>query len=74
MEMALERLDKIIASTGRWSRREVKNLIRQGRVLVNGMPPRSAEEKADPETAEIVVNGETITFRRYTWILINKTA
>ena len=29
MEMALERLDKIIASTGRWSRREVKNLIRQ---------------------------------------------
>ena len=74
MEMALERLDKIIASTGRWSRREVKNLIRQGRVLVNGMPPRSAEEKADPETAEIVVNGETITYRRYTWIMLNKPA
>ena len=74
MEMALERLDKIIASTGRWSRREVKNLIRQGRVLVDGMPPRSAEEKADPEAAEIVVNGEAITYRRYTWIMLTQPA
>ena len=30
--MAAQRLDKIIASTGRWSRREVKDLVRQGRV------------------------------------------
>ena len=28
--MAAQRLDKIIASTGRWSRREVKDLVRQG--------------------------------------------
>ena len=28
--MALQRLDKVIASTGRWSRREVKELVRQG--------------------------------------------
>ena len=55
--MALQRLDKIIASTGRWSRREVKNLVRQGRVLVDGVPARSAEDKADPETADIAVNG-----------------
>ena len=26
--MAAQRLDKIIASTGRWSRREVKDLVR----------------------------------------------
>ena len=35
--MALERLDKLLASTGRWSRKEVKDLVRQGRVLVNGV-------------------------------------
>ena len=34
--MAAQRLDKIIASTGRWSRREVKDLVRQGRVTVDG--------------------------------------
>lgn len=70
--MEKQRLDKIVASTGRWSRREVKALVRQGRVLVDGVPARSAEEKADPETAEIVVNGETLTYRRFTWIMLNK--
>ena len=72
--MALQRLDKIIASTGRWSRREVKSLIRQGRVLVDGVPARSAEDKADPETADIAVNGERILYRRYTWVMLNKPA
>ena len=50
--MAQERLDKLLASTGLFSRREVKDLVRQGRVLVDGVPARSAEEKADPLTAE----------------------
>ena len=72
--MEKQRLDKIIASTGKFSRREVKNLIRQGRVLVDGVPPRSPEEKADPEAVEIVVNGEVLTYRRYTWLMLNKPA
>lgn len=72
--MEKQRLDKLIASTGRWSRREVKNLVRQGRVLVDGVPVRSAEEKADPEKAEILVNGEAIAYRRYTWVMLNKPA
>ena len=49
--MEKQRLDKIIASTGKWSRREAKDLIRQGRVLVNGAVARSAEEKTDPAAA-----------------------
>lgn len=52
----------------------MKNLTRQGRVLVDGIPARSAEEKADPETAEITVNGEVLAYRRFTWIMLNKPA
>ncbi|MBR1690156.1 MAG: rRNA pseudouridine synthase [Oscillibacter sp.] len=72
--MAQERLDKVIASTGRWSRREVKALVRQGAVLVEGRPARSPEEKVDPETANIQVAGEHLTYRRYTWVMLNKPA
>ncbi len=72
--MELQRLDKVIASTGRWSRREVKLLVRQGRVLVDGVPARTSEDKIDPAQAEIVVNGETLTWRKYTWIMLNKPA
>ena len=72
--MEKQRLDKIIASTGKWSRREVKSLIRHGQVLVDGLPAAGPAEKADPETAEIVVNGERLTYQRYTWIMLNKPA
>ena len=58
--MEAQRLDKIIASTGRFSRREVKLLARQGRILVDGRPIRDTAEKADPETAEITVDGRTV--------------
>lgn len=72
--MEKQRLDKIIASTGRWSRREARDLIRQGRVLVDGVPARSAEEKTYPEAAEITVGGEPLQYRRYTWVMLNKPA
>lgn len=70
--MEKQRLDKIIASTGRYSRREVKQLIRQGSVLTDGVPARSAEEKFDPEITAVEVNGELLTYRRYTYLMMNK--
>lgn len=72
--MEKQRLDKIIASTGKWSRREAKDLIRQGRVLVDGAAARSAEDRADPEAAAITVSGEALEYRRYTWVMLNKPA
>lgn len=70
--MEKQRLDKLIASTGRWSRREVKLLLRQGEILVNGAPARSPEEKVDPEEARILVGGEPLVYRKYTWLMLNK--
>ena len=68
----MERLDKILASTGKWSRREVKQLVRQGRVLADGQPAASPEEKYDPETVEFTVDGEPVGYRRVTWLMMNK--
>ena len=72
--MERQRLDKIIASTGKWSRREVRELARRGLVTVDGAAVRSVEEKFDPEAAEILVKGEALAYRRYTWIMLNKPA
>lgn len=70
----MERLDKLLASTGRWSRREVKRLVREGRVLVDGVPAAGAEEKADPAASRILVDGEEIAVRAYTYVMLNKPA
>lgn len=72
--MAQQRLDKIIAATGRYSRREVKTLVREGRVLVDGRIAASAEDKCDPLIARISVNGEELGYREHTYVMLHKPA
>ncbi|MBR2929123.1 MAG: rRNA pseudouridine synthase [Oscillospiraceae bacterium] len=69
-----QRIDKLVASSGKYTRSEVKKLIRAGLVLVDGIAVRSGDEKADPETVEIRVKGEVLTWRRFTWLMMNKPA
>ena len=54
----MERLDKLLAATGRWSRREVKGLVKAGRVLVDGVPAAAPEQKLDPGRSRVLVDGE----------------
>ena len=70
----MERLDKLLAGTGKWSRREVKALVRQGLVRVNGRLAASAEDKLDPAAAIITVAGETISLCRFTYVMLHKPA
>ena len=72
--MAKERLDKLIASTGRWSRREVKALVREGRVLIDGAIARSAENKYDAGNCRITVNGEDLLLRKHICVMLHKPA
>ena len=70
----MERLDKLLAGTGKWSRREVKALVRQGLVRVDGRLAACAEDKLDPAAAIITVAGETISLRRFTYVMLHKPA
>ena len=72
--MSLMRLDKIVGSTGRWSRREVKQLVKEGRILVDGKPAPAADEKYDPEQSEIRVDGEALCFSTYHYVMLHKPA
>ena len=70
--MGMERLDKLLASTGLWSRKEVKELVRRGRVRVNGAAAAKAEDKADPENDEITVDGKAVDCAPFVYIMMNK--
>lgn len=72
--MGKVRLDKLLADTGQWSRREAKELIRQGRVQVNGAGARSGEEKVETEGLRLKVDGLDIHSREYEYIMLNKPA
>lgn len=70
----MERLDKLLAGTGKWSRREVKALVRQGLVRVDDRLAASAEDKLDPAAAIVTVAGETISLCRFTYVMLHKPA
>lgn len=72
--MAQERLDKLLASTGRWSRREVKELVRQGRVQADGSPVRRPEDKFDPAAVCLTVDGQEVDCAPFVYLMLHKPA
>lgn len=69
----MERLDKILANTGRWSRKEVRELVRAGRVTVDGSTVRVPEEKYDPQ-ARFAVDGQPVSGERLVYLMLHKPA
>jgi 23S rRNA pseudouridine2605 synthase len=72
-EDALERLQKVLAHAGVASRRKSEELIRQGRVTVNGRVVTQLGTKVDPARDSIRVDGQRIQMRsKYTYIVLHK--
>lgn len=69
----MERLDKRLAATGRWSRKEARELIRAGRVAVDGALCRAPEAKVD-ECAPVLVDGAAIGADRPVYLMLHKPA
>ena len=67
----MERLDKVISHMSGKSRREVKELLRQGRVAVNGTVATDGESKTDA-AAEIRVDGKTLGIEEKTTLMLYK--
>ena len=66
------RLDKLIASAGLASRGEVRTLLRQGRVLVDGVPEKSGDRKLDPEAVRVTVDGRELAYAAHHYYMMYK--
>lgn len=72
--MSMERLDKIIASQSTFTRKDARNLIKDGVVCVNGKTMTSPDESVDTEKDEITLFGKAFTVKRFIYIMLNKPA
>lgn len=68
------RLDKYLAEMGAGTRSEVKKLVRAGRVTINGAVAEKPEQKVDPETDTICLDGEALLYAAYEYYLFHKPA
>lgn len=67
-----QRLDKILAHLGYGSRSEIKKLVRGGSIQVNGRAAGDSGMQVNPLEDEIRVHNETVEFREFIYIMLNK--
>ena len=67
----MTRLDKILSTQLNISRTDAKQMIKKGRVSVNGIPAKSGDVKvADADI--VAVDGNKISYSRFVYIMMNK--
>lgn len=71
--MQPQRLDKLIAAQGGFSRTQVKELIRAGLVIVDGARAVSPEQKL-VGNEKVLVKGKSLLLREHLYIMMNKPA
>lgn len=70
--MAKMRLDRLLAGQGTQTRKEVRELIRKGRVTVNGQPEKAADRQVEPLTDVIEVDGVPLRVREHVYLMLHK--
>lgn len=69
----MQRLDKILCDAGTASRKELKIMIKKGRVSVDGIVIKTPETKVDT-ASEICIDGEVIQTLHKVVLIMNKPA
>ncbi len=67
-----ERLDKILSNMGYGSRKDVKKIIKSGRVKVNGEIFKKNDVKINPYEDIIIIDGIELEYREYIYLMMNK--
>jgi 16S rRNA pseudouridine516 synthase len=67
-----QRLDKILAQMGYGTRSELRRLIKAGVIFVNGQKVKDSGIQIDPSKDQINVNGESVHYREFVYLMMNK--
>ena len=68
----MERLDKIIGAQTEYSRKDVKKLVLQKRVTVNGELVRRSDIKVDEKQDIICIDNNQISMEKNVYLILNK--
>ncbi len=72
--MALKRLDKLLGELGVASRSELRQIIRSGRVRVDGAVVTEPERRLDGERSEIMLDGKNLRYTEKRSYMMDKPA
>ena len=64
------RLDKLLAHTGFGTRKEVKKIIKDGYIEVNGKIIKNAGTKVDPDKDDVRIGGERMYYEEFIYFML----
>ena len=70
----MERLDKFLCGSGAGTRSQVKDILKAGRVTVDGNPEKDGSRKIDPAVHTVALDGEALSGKRRMVVMLNKPA
>lgn len=70
----MERLDKFLCDSGAGTRSQVKNILKAGRVTVDGSVQKDGSAKIDPQTQAVCLDGVQQTGAQRWVVMMNKPA
>ena len=70
----MQRLDKILSDAGVASRKELKSMIRAGRIAVGGTVCRDETQKFDEQTADVTLDGAPVEKLHPVLLMMHKPA
>lgn len=70
----MDRLDKFLCDSGAGTRSQVKQILKAGRVTVDGKPEKDGSRKIDPRTQTVTLDGEALGGKRMVVGMLNKPA
>ena len=70
----MERFDKFLTEQGAGTRSQVKQILKSGRVCLDGIPVKDGSLKIDPAAQTVTLDGEALSGKRRMVIMMNKPA
>ena len=70
----MERLDKFLCGSGAGTRSQVKDILKAGRVTVDGNPEKDGSRKIDPAVHTVTLDGQPLGGKRRMVVMLNKPA
>lgn len=66
------RLDRLLTMLGEGTRAQVKDMVRAGRVTVDGVPARDSGMQVDAEKANVCIGGRKLCYKAVRHVMMNK--
>ena len=66
------RIDKFLSEMGLATRSEARLACKSGQLLVDGIPVKDSSAHIDPDKQSVTFRGRAISYRKYTYVMLNK--